>query len=284
MNIGMTNPNRRALIRNAVEHFRSRIRQNSVILERSEFWRIRLRSSCTLLSESENLSQRCLMRRMFLAMPLIVISCLATVGCGCSGYPESRFRPIEIPDDAPAELMETFQRLNAPEALTRAHAARQLGKAPEPHPAIITCLLAALEDENMMVRMAAAEGLGNAGSPRAIEALIQRLRDRQEDREVRARAAESLGQLRADQAVDVLIAALNDSVWYIRLQAVNSLAAIRDPAAVPHLEIVARYDSDYSVRSAADQALQVVKVANQQKDEDDKDVHDGVTPIRSLDG
>lgn len=217
---------------------------------------------------------RRVLRHMFLAMPLIAASCLASFGCGAGGYPESRFRPIEIPDDAPAELLETFQQLNSPAALTRAHAARQLGKTPEPHPAIITCLLAALHDENMMVRMAAAEGLGNAGSPRAIEPLIQRLRDHQEDREVRARAAESLGQLQADQAVDVLITALNDSVWYIRLQAVNSLATIGDPAALPHLEIVARYDSDYSVRSAAKQALQVIEVTNQQQNEDDQDVHD----------
>ncbi len=204
-------------------------------------------------------------RSMFRAEPLIMASCLAIVGCWSGGYPESRFRPIEIPADAPAELMEKFQRLNSPQALTRAHAARQLGKASEPHPAIITCLLAALKDENMMVRMAAAEGLGNAGDPRAIEPLIQRMRDRQEDREVRARTAESLGQLEADQAVDVLIKAMNDSVWYIRLHAVQSLAAIGNPAAVPHLEIVARYDSDYSVRSAADQALQVWKIAD--KDE-----------------
>ncbi|TVS16615.1 MAG: HEAT repeat domain-containing protein [Planctomycetaceae bacterium] len=218
---------------------------------------------------------RNLPKSMFSPHALILASCLAIVGCWSGGYPESRFRPIEIPADAPAELMEKFQRLNSPQALTRAHAARQLGKVSEPHPAVITCLLAALKDENMMVRMAAAEGLGNAGDPRAIEPLIQRMRDRQEDREVRARAAESLGQLQADQAVDVLIKALNDSVWYIRLHAVQSLAAIGDPAAVPHLEIVARYDSDYSVRSAADQALQVVKVADQQKNEDDEDVHDG---------
>lgn len=208
---------------------------------------------------------RNLPKTMFRLRAVILGSCLAIVGCWSGGYPESRFRPIEIPADAPAELMEEFQRLNSPQALTRAHAARQLGNVSEPHPAVITCLVAALQDENMMVRMAAAEGLGNAGDPQAIEPLIQRMRDRQEDREVRARAAESLGQLEAEQAVDVLIKALNDSVWYIRLHAVQSLAAIGNPAAVPHLEIVARYDSDYSVRSAADQALQVWKMAD--KDE-----------------
>jgi HEAT repeat protein len=200
---------------------------------------------------------------------------LAIAGCWSGGYPESGFRPIEIPADAPAELSEEFQRLNSSRALARAHAARQLGQVSEPPPAVIHCLVAALQDENMMVRMAAAEGLGNAGDPRAIEPLIQRLRDRHEDREVRARSAESLGQLGADQAVEVLIGALNDSVWYIRLHAVQALAAIGDPAAVPHLEIVSRYDSDYSVRSAAERAMQVVKVADQQKNEDDKDVHDG---------
>jgi HEAT repeat protein len=186
----------------------------------------------------------------------ILISCLAMAGCGGSRYPESQFREIEIPPDAPIELRETLQQLNSPEPLTRAYAARQLGQPAAAEDAVITCLLAALNDENLMVRTAAAESLGTTGSPRAIQPLISRMRDRDEDRDVRSRAAEALGRLRAAEAVDVLIAALQDTVWHLRLHAVQALGAIADPAAVPHLEQVARYDPDYSVRAAANETLQ----------------------------
>lgn len=180
--------------------------------------------------------------------------CLLLVGCG--RYPESRFREIEIPADAPSELREILDRLNSPEAATRAHAARQLGDRPATEDAVVTCLLAALQDENYMVRAAAAEALGAIGSPRAIDPLIARMRDRGEDREVRSRVAEALGRLRAAEAVEVLIAALNDTVWHIRLHSVQSLAAIGDPRARPHLEQTARYDPDYSVRDLAAKAIE----------------------------
>jgi HEAT repeat protein len=186
----------------------------------------------------------------------VIVCCLSIAGCGASQYPQSRFREIEIPADVPSELVETVQRLNSPEPLTRAHAARQLGEQAEADEAVITCLLAALQDENLMVRAAAAESLGTTGSERAVAPLISRMRDRQEDRDVRSRTAEALGRLGASEAVDVLITALNDTVWHIRLHAVQALAAIRDPAAVPSVELVARFDPDYSVRAAAEEALQ----------------------------
>jgi HEAT repeat protein len=186
---------------------------------------------------------------------LVVVCCLSIAGCGGSQYPESRFREIEIPADLPGELVETAQRLNSREPLTRAHAARQLGERLEADEAVITCLLAALQDENLMVRTAAAESLGTTGSEQAIGPLIGRMRDRQEDRDVRSRAAEALGRLGAAEAVDVLIVALNDTVWHIRLHAVQALATIGDPVAVPSLELVARFDPDYSVRAAAEEAL-----------------------------
>jgi HEAT repeat protein len=193
--------------------------------------------------------------------PLMVVCCLAIAGCGGSQYPESRFREMEIPADVPSELVETVQRLNSREPLTRAHAARQLGEQAEADETVITCLLAALQDENFMVRGAAAESLGTTGSDRAVAPLISRMRDRQEDREVRSRAAEALGRLGAAEAVDVLIAALNDTVWHIRLHAVQALAAIGDPVAVPSVELVARFDPDYSVRAAAEEALRSFEVS-----------------------
>jgi HEAT repeat protein len=198
---------------------------------------------------------------MYRGNSIVLTFCLVAAGCGGSRYPESQFREIEIPADAPAELLETLQRLNSLEPLTRAHAARQLGQISNAQAAVITCLLAALQDENLMVRTAAAESLGTTGSDRAIGPLISRMRDRQEDRDVRSRAAEALGRLQAAEAVDVLIVALNDMVWHIRLHAVQALAAIGDPIAVDHLEVVARFDPDYSVRAAAEQALQAFEPA-----------------------
>jgi HEAT repeat protein len=201
----------------------------------------------------------------------ILVSCLLMAGCGGSRYPESRFREIEIPADAPSDLRETLDRLNSPEPLTRAHAARQLGERPAVEDAVVTCLLAALQDENSMVRVAAAESLGRIGNPRAIAPLIARMRDRGEDRDVRSRAAEALGRLQAAEAVDVLIAALNDTVWHIRLHAVRSLAAIGDSNARPHLEQTARYDPDYSVRSAAAKVLQGLGPDDGQADRQQQD-------------
>ena len=198
---------------------------------------------------------------MFCYAPWVVVCCLSIVGCGASQYPQSRFREIEIPADVPSELVETVQRLNSLEPLTRAHAARQLGEQAKADEAVITCLLAALQDENFMVRGAAAESLGTTGSDRAVAPLINRMRDRQEDREVRSRVAEALGRLGAAEAVDVLIAALNDTVWHIRLHAVQALAAIGDPVVVPSVQLVARFDPDYSVRAAAEEALRSFEVS-----------------------
>jgi len=185
-----------------------------------------------------------------------VVFCPFWLGCGGSRYPESRFRPVAVPADVPAELHATLEKLNSPDPLVRAHAARTLGTRVEAEGPIVSCLLAALQDENAMVCAAAAAALGRIGDRSAVAPLVELLRDTQEDRDVRSRAAEALGQLHAAEAVPALTAALNDTVWHVRLHAANALGTIVAPEARTALENAARYDPDFTVRQAALAALQ----------------------------
>ena len=185
-----------------------------------------------------------------------VVFCLLVPGCGGSRYPESRFHPIAIPEQVPAALRDTLEQLNSPDPLVRAYAARQLAAWSDARDAVVPCLLAALKDDNAMVRAAAAASLGPLGDREAVKPLSKLLGDVQEDRDVRSRAAESLGQLRAEEAVPALIAALDDTVWHVRLHAVDALGCIGDPQTRSALENTARYDPNFSVRDAAHDALQ----------------------------
>lgn len=110
-------------------------------------------------------------------------------------------------------------------------------------------LIAALKNNQGQVSQLAAQALGEIGDPRAIEPLIAMLSDQQDI--VRTRAAESLGMLswqpgqdengarywiaRSEwkevvelgaPSVGLLIAALDDSRWYVRSNAAQSLVAM----------------------------------------------------------
>lgn len=197
---------------------------------------------------------------MFSADRTTLLALLALPLLGCSKLPDDPIsRPvIAVPADASQAVERLVEGLNSPDPLRRAHAAAQLGRQPADSGAA-ACLAAALRDENHLVRASAAESLGRLRQQSAAGALIELLNDREQHRDVRSRAAEALGHLQAPEAVEPLIGALNDTVWHVRYQSIIALGRMGDESALPALDNVARYDPEYSLRSAAKQSAESIR-------------------------
>jgi HEAT repeat protein len=176
--------------------------------------------------------------------------------CGSERPAPAQYQPVTVPTAASPELQAAIEQLNSANPLSRAFGAALLGDMPQQADAVVPLLLQSLQDGNHLVRSRAAEALGRLEADAAIDPLIAILKQPQEDRDVRASAAEALGRLRATAAVDTLIGALDDIAWSVRYQAVVALGRIGNPAAESALTEAARYDPDFPVREAAQEALQ----------------------------
>lgn len=82
---------------------------------------------------------------------------------------------------------------------------------------------------------------------------------RAKEEQSRAQAALKLGELGDPQAVDALIVALKGEYTLVRRNVAEALGRIGDQRAVASLLEVAQNDSDESVRTAAQQALETLQ-------------------------
>lgn len=134
--------------------------------------------------------------------------------------------------------------------------------SPELEPEGVNTLLAQLlHGKEMEERRDAAKRLGELaaeGNPQTqiVQALIAALND--ENEWVRWRAVQSLGKLGDKRAIEPLIETLQDSVWRIRLAAVQALRELQALEALPHLHrhLDPSYEPDEAIREAARETIQ----------------------------
>jgi serine/threonine-protein kinase len=105
-------------------------------------------------------------------------------------------------------------------------------------------LLGALRDRDWWVRVRAADALGSIGGPKVIEAVLSLVKDK--DEFIRRCAVEILITTREKTGGEAiftsLVDALNDGDWWVRERAIDALAGLRDPRAVPPLIRVMEQD------------------------------------------
>jgi eukaryotic-like serine/threonine-protein kinase len=105
-------------------------------------------------------------------------------------------------------------------------------------------LLGALRDRDWWVRVRAADALGTIGGPKVIEAVLSLVKDK--DEFIRRCAVEILITTRVKTGGEAiftsLVDALNDGDWWVRERAIDALAGLGDPRAVPPLIRVMEQD------------------------------------------
>jgi beta-lactamase regulating signal transducer with metallopeptidase domain len=119
--------------------------------------------------------------------------------------------------------------------------------------AVVSALIATLEDGNAAVRRAAAQSLGNIRNRRATPALIAAIDD--EDEDVRAAVVEALGELRDPKAIDALSGRLRDAHRDVRRTALNALSNFEQEDLSPALFRPALDDEDPDTRATAARML-----------------------------
>ena len=105
-------------------------------------------------------------------------------------------------------------------------------------------LLGALRDRDWWVRVRAADALGTIGGPKVIEAVLSLVKDK--DEFIRRCAVEILITTRVKTGGEAiftsLVDALDDGDWWVRERAIDALAGLGDPRAVPPLVRVMEQD------------------------------------------
>lgn len=136
----------------------------------------------------------------------------------------------------------------------RAECASALGQARRSE--AFDALSAHVATEHPKVRRAVVDALGSFRTARAAELLASRARS-DASYLVEAEAARALGRTRTGGAFDDLVALLDRDSWadVVRAGAIDGLAALRDPRAIPHLRAKTRYGQPPRARRAAALAL-----------------------------
>jgi hypothetical protein len=168
----------------------------------------------------------------------------------------SRTRALGVRDGAlDSEARETLASRLGQDANpeVRAAAAEALGNTWD-ESAVAPLAHAVATDPGTFVRAAAAQALGETWSEAGMEPLTQALLI-DPGRAVREEAALGLGQIGDPGAVPALTQALGDADTWVRLAAVDALAAIASPDATAALLDASKSDADDLVRSAAGQAV-----------------------------
>ena len=105
-------------------------------------------------------------------------------------------------------------------------------------------LLGALRDRDWWVRVRAADALGTIGGPKVVEAVLSLVKDK--DEFIRRCAVEILITTRVKTGGEAiftsLVDALDDGDWWVRERAIDALAGLGDPRAVPPLLRVMEQD------------------------------------------
>jgi len=106
-------------------------------------------------------------------------------------------------------------------------------------------LLGALRDRDWWVRVRAADALGTIGGPKVVEAILTLVKDK--DEFIRRCAIEILNRTGAqagkERTLGSLVGALDDEDWWVRERAIDALAGLGDPQAVPALVRVMERDA-----------------------------------------
>jgi aminopeptidase N len=140
----------------------------------------------------------------------------------------------------------------------RAEAAEALGaiRAPECYEALRALVKEGEREKHPKVRRAIVAALGKFRKGELVD-LLRPLVLFDESYLVQAAAARALGASKQEAAFEPLVAALALDSWadVVRAAAIDGLAALRDPRAVPHVQAHLRYGHSERVRRAATLAL-----------------------------
>ena len=157
-----------------------------------------------------------------------------------------------------------LEQLKATEDTLREAAAQALGDLGDP--SATDALIQALTDPDADVRMFAAEALGKLRSEASLKPLMRILND--EDADVCAAAATALGQIGRSAAVGPIMEQLNHPDRFARAAAALALGELSSIDAVRSLTHMMRNDSISDVRSAATDALCVIRAITESPEAD----------------
>jgi len=193
-----------------------------------------------------------------LALPAPALAQDAIVPFGQEDGPRAHLRDRYRKPENGQKLSDSVRKLKGDDPEERLEAIRTLGQIDDPK--AIEALVTAASDPDMRVRIKAIDTLGHMQAKDATPLLVQQLFMRDTDLGTKQRILASLGRIGDVRAtgpiVDFLARNVDPSV---RGNAIFALGDIRDPAALPSLEALARDGEDPMLRSLAAEAARKIR-------------------------